>query len=76
MVVQEPKRVVLVAALALFGYSVPDAIVHIQGAIGYLLSCLTQDALREKGVFSSAYDEGRSGDLVQPSGSVVIEIGL
>jgi hypothetical protein len=57
MIVDERKRVVLVAALALFGYSVPDTLVHVQGAMGYLLSCLAQDALREERVFGSAYDE-------------------
>jgi hypothetical protein len=36
---------------------VPDTLVHVQGAMGYLLSCLAQDALREERAFGSAYDE-------------------
>ena len=76
MVVYERKRDFLVAALALFGYSVSDAIVDVQGGIRYLLGGLTQETLREEGIFASAYDEGRRGDLIQPSGSVVVEVGL
>src|SRR5215207_6605847 len=76
MVVYERKRVVLVAALALFGYSMPHPVVDAQGCCGYLLGGLAQDALREEGVFASAYDEGRHGYFVQPSGRVVVEIGL
>jgi hypothetical protein len=45
MVAHERKRVFLVAALALFGYSVSDAIVDVQGGSRYLLGGLAQETL-------------------------------
>jgi hypothetical protein len=48
MVVYERKRDFLVAALALFRYSVSDAIVDVQGGIRYLLGGLAQETLREE----------------------------